>query len=157
MRKAPADDEFDFEGEPEPDSALLDKHGLAAMTGFTLKQIEGFAREGMPTQGRAGRGAKLKFSVPECVQWIVARSDDPMAAAKRRQAEAIARKREAEAGKLEDAFVEIATVEQAIRNGVAKFQSELASIPARCPPEARELVRAEINGAINRLAGELRP
>lgn len=135
-----------------PDSTMADKYGLARFTGLTLKDIDAAVRDGLPTHGERRKGAPLQFSVPECVQWLLARNDDPLASAKRRQAEAVARKRESEAARIDGTFVEMEIVTAAIKDNVARFQSELESIPAKCPPDSRDLVRIEINAAVNRLA-----
>lgn len=151
------DDDNWLEGDgPATDPTVVDKHGLATFLGMTLKDIDRLLRDGLPIHGERRRGAAARFRVPAVVQWLLARRADPMDAAKRRSIEAVARKREAEAGKLEDRFVEIDVVESAIKDGVAKFQAELMSIPARCPPDVRDVVKVEIAGAINRLA-EIRP
>jgi len=157
MMEAPDDQDEWLEGGPAADSAIVDKHGLAALTGFSLAEIDRLMRVGLPISGERRRGAAMRFSVPAAVQWLIARQGDPMDEAKRRSIEATARKREAEASKLEDRFIDIEIIEAAIKDGVAKFQAELQSIPARLPPEVRELVKAEITGAINRLAASVQP
>lgn len=136
-------DDFDFEGD---DALIVDRQRLSALTGFPPKDIDRLRREGMPVHGRG------RFNVPDCVQWLCGQQGDALEAAKRRQMEAVARKREVEAGKLESRFVEVEEVEAAIADGVAKLQAELLAIPARLPAEFREAVRIEIKGAINRLS-----
>lgn len=142
---------------PDADSTIADKAGLARFLGVPPKEIDKLLREGLPVHGERRRGVPAQFSVPACVQWLLARNGDTIEAAKRRQALAVARKREAEAGRLEDQFIRIEIIEATIRDSVAKFQAELESIPARLPPEVRDAVTAEIHGAINRLARAVQP
>ena len=171
MTRSPDDDDSWLEGVPSPrgggrrktadpaeaDPAVTDKPGLAKLLGAAPKEIDKMIRDGLPVHGERSRGVPIQFSVPACVQWMLARAGDSEAATKRRIDLAVARKREAEAGKLEDDFIETKIVETAIRDAVAKFQAELQAIPARLPPEVRELAKVEINGAINRLARQVQP
>jgi phage terminase Nu1 subunit (DNA packaging protein) len=147
-------DSNEFEGDEES-AVIVDKHGLSAMTGLTPKEIDAATREGMPVHGERSRGKAIRYSVPACVQWLLERAGDSIVTAKRRQMEATARKREAEAGRLESSLVDIETVEAAIRDGVAAWRSELLSVPARVPPEARTAVEIELRAVINRLAVEV--
>lgn len=153
-RTEPASDDLDWlEGLPV-DPTVTDKHGLAAMLGVAPKDVDRMIREGLPTFGERTRGAALQFRVPDCVRWLVGQQGDALSAAKLRQMEATAAKREAEAARIEGRFVDIAVVEDVIRDQVARLQGELLAIPERLPPDAREAARAEIHGAINRLAFE---
>lgn len=159
-RKKESDDPFEFEPDDDPlaaDVTVMDKHGLARFLGMPLKDIDKALRDGLPTHGERVRGAALLFSVPDCVRWLLERAGGSIEAAKRRSLEAVARKREAEADKLESRYVEAELVESAIRDGIAKLQAELMSIPARVPLEVRELVEAELHAAINRLSLEVVP
>ena len=147
---------WDDIGEADTDDAtVVDKYGLASFTGLTIKQIDAALKDGLPTHGERRKGAALKFSVPEVVQWLLDKNEDPMQAAKRRQALAIADKREAEAKKITGTYVELETVTAAIRDNVAKMQSELRGIAPKCPPDIRDFVDSEVNAAINRLCGSL--
>lgn len=146
------DPEFDFEGDDEAFDAdlVVDKRGLARVTGLNLYDVEKFVKLGMPTAGKKGNA--LQFSIPDCVQFILRKDDDQDRQLARRKELAIVHKREAEANKLTGRTVPLDMVRAAIRDGVAKLQAELESIPAKCPPDTRELVRIEITDAINRLA-----
>jgi phage terminase Nu1 subunit (DNA packaging protein) len=141
----------------DADPTITDKTGLARFLGVAPKDVDRMLREGLPIRGERRRGVPAQFLVPACVQWMLARNGDTIEAAKRRQALAVARKREAEAGKLEDEFVRVEVVEATIRDSVAKFQAELESIPARLPAEVRDTVKTEIHAAINRLARAVQP
>jgi phage terminase Nu1 subunit (DNA packaging protein) len=147
-------DDYDFEGGP---ALIVSKRDLATLFGMVPKDIEAYVREGMPVHSKQRRsGSALKLCVPDCVQWLLRHGADPLDDAKRRSLEANARKREVEAAKMESKYVAVETVEEVIRDQVATFQSELQSLPARCPVDVRELVKLEVNAAINRLATGLR-
>lgn len=143
----------EFDGGESP--TIVDKHRLSDLTGLTLKQIDVATRDGMPTHGERARGRSVMYRVPDCVQWLLERAGNAMEAAKQRQLEAVARKREAEASKMEGRLVDIETVEAAIRDGVAAWRSELLSLPARLPAEMQPAAKVEIESLINRLAIEL--
>jgi phage terminase Nu1 subunit (DNA packaging protein) len=151
-----ADDDWDWLEGQQSDPTVTDKHGLATMLGFAPKDVDRFIREGLPVRGDRKRGQTLQFSIPAAAQWLLAQAGDTLEFQKRRMTTALARKREAEAAKLEGGVVDIDLVESVIRDQVAKYQAEFESIPARVPPEVRELVRAEIHGVINRLAFKVR-
>jgi len=146
------DPEFDFEGDDETpaDDLVVDKRGLARATGCNLYEVEKFIKLGLPVAGKKGNA--LQFSIPDCVQFMLRRDDDQDRQLARRKELAIVQKREAEAAKIGGKSVSLDMVRAAIRDGVAKLQAELESIPAKCPPDTRELVRIEITDAINRLA-----
>lgn len=147
----------DLPDAPAADPTVVDKHGLAAFLGMSLKDIDRMLREGLPIHGARRRGVAVRFRVPDCAQWMLARVGASAEATKRRIELATARKRESEANKLDDLFVEIAEVETAIKDNVARFQSELEAIPMRLPAEVRDVAQAEIDAAVNRLAAGLRP
>jgi phage terminase Nu1 subunit (DNA packaging protein) len=149
------DDEF--EDGPAEGPFIVRKHGLAKVTGLTIEDLDTLVRKGCPTHGERKRGAQLVFDIRTAVPWIIGtlREAEGIEGAKQRQAMATARKREAEAEKLEGRLVDIETVEAAIRDGVAAWRSTFLAIPTRVPPEAREAVQGEIESAINSLAVDI--
>lgn len=159
MARNPVDDLAWLEGGLEADPTLTDKHGIARMIGVTVKAVDRYVRDGMPIHGERKRGAALEFRVPHCVQWLVRKNANPIEEAKRRQAEAVARKREAEAGRIEGELVEIAAVQKQLATHIAELQNEFMSVAARAglPPDMAEVVRGEIIRSINKFANAVTP
>lgn len=144
------DDDAWLEGGPlNDDPTIVDKHGLAAMLGEPVKVVPRYVKNGMPLFRKGKPGQPDQFRVPDCVKWL--RTGTPIEEAKRRQAEAVARKREAEAARLEGESITVAEAEEVIRDGYAKVQARLLLIPPRFP-EQRETLESEILAAINDLA-----
>jgi hypothetical protein len=129
---------------------VISKREFCEMTGLAPKDVDRAVRDGMPVVGARPQ----RFRLPDAVPWLLALGRDELEAVKRRAASATARKREAEAAKIEGQVVDIELVESVIRDQVAKLQSELMALHARVPAECREVVKAEITGAINRMSFE---
>lgn len=152
------EDSDDNEFEPAPagdgDHLILNKGGLAELTGLTIKQIDAARREGLPVHRPARRGVELLFHAPTVIRWLLdrARQTDGLEAARRRQADAVARRAEAQADKITGELVDLETVTSAARDAAAVWRGELLSLPARCPAEARTVVTAEVNKLVNTIA-----
>jgi phage terminase Nu1 subunit (DNA packaging protein) len=152
-------DSMDFEG-PEPDPFIVNKAGLASLTGLTIKQLDTLRREGLPTHAAARRGIELLFNVRTAFPWMLAKASEkdelsPLDVARQRQAEAQARRIEAVADKITGELVSLETVTAAARDAAAVWRSELLSLPARCPVEAQTVVQAEVNRLINSVADKI--
>ena len=130
-------------------AAPLDKQELARLIGFPPKAIERWICEGCPT-----RGAKrsLRFVVADVVRWLVEGEADALKDARTRQAAALARKNELAVAQLEGRLVDINEIAAANRDRMARLQSDLLAIPARCPGDVQKTVREAIIEFVNRMS-----
>lgn len=152
-------EDTEFEGGSDDDSGLVvRKHGLARVTGLTIRDIDRHCRDGLPIHGERKRGAQLTFHVPTVVQWLLAQARQASTAledARVRQAEATARRAEVQADKIEGDLVPLETVAAAARDAAAVWRGELLSLPARCPVKAQPIVKAEVEKLVNAIASKV--
>jgi phage terminase Nu1 subunit (DNA packaging protein) len=142
-----------FEGDDD-DSRWrgLTKAELCAATGLTLNQISKYTGEGMPGKAPRSRNQDWKFDLRDVFEWIASRSANPVEDAKRQNLQATARKRRAEADRIEGNLIQLDRVTTIFADARANFQSELVHVADQCPLECRDVVRGLHIAAINRLA-----
>lgn len=155
--ESPVDLSDEFEPAPDDDPFIVRKHGLSLVTGLTGEELDHMVRKGCPVHGERKRGAQLVFDVRTAVPWIIAklRASDGVEAAKRRQADATARRAEAQAAKIAGELVPLDTIAAAFRDAAAVWRGELMSLPARCPVEAQPAVKDEVDRLINAIGDKI--
>jgi phage terminase Nu1 subunit (DNA packaging protein) len=151
----PVDVSDEFEPDPDDgDPFIVRKHGLAKITGLTVEELDHHVRKGCPVYGDRKRGAQLIFDIRAAVPWIIGRlrATEGVEGAKRRQADATARRAEAQAAKIAGELVPLDTIAAAFRDAAAVWRGELLSLPARCPVDAQAEVKVTVDALINSIA-----
>jgi phage terminase Nu1 subunit (DNA packaging protein) len=140
--------DFEGVGRPRIESPFngLTKEELASATGFTVNQITGFARDGMPGMKAKGKTGVWRFDLPAVVQWLANKSDggDELSEAKRKTAESKARMSELDLQEREGKLVDADHVNKIFDDFTARVQSDLMTVCAR-HPAARDDIEALIN------------
>jgi phage terminase Nu1 subunit (DNA packaging protein) len=163
-------EDFDFEGEaPDADSIPvygLNKRQLAAAFNVSLKTINRWCLEGLPSRSSGSRKGGLRFDLPAAIEWRRAADlaeqggdGESLADAKRRNAIAQAYARELANAEREGRLIEMESVRAIINDVYGDVRERIITLSGRVPtldPGQRDQIDAAANDVLAELADRQR-
>ena len=137
----------------------LTKRDLSAATGYPLKKLDALCRAGLPAKPGASKRGGLRFELPAVIEWLAEQraaeragpEDESLAGAKRRLANAQARRAELENQKREGELAESSVVLEWVENSYAAVRARLTSLETEIPglsDDQQERVRDVIHDVL---------